>query len=297
MLKGFIIKNVTNTYFVMSENKIYECSVRGKIKQETLSPTVGDNVNFEIVDENKNIGVINEIVERKNYIRRPKIANIDEIIFVISTKLPKADLLMLDKQLAFAEYMNIQAKIIINKIDLDEKMAKEIEEIYSKIGYEVVMTNTITKEGIDDVMNKNTENEPKIIVLAGNSGVGKSSLINSILNREVTVSGKVSTKNKRGKNTTTITSLYEIKENVYIADTPGFSTFDIEEIEAVDLNYYFKEFREYIDKCEYQGCSHIKEQKCGIKEALEQGKISNKRYQNYVKIYEDLKYKEEHKKW
>lgn len=295
--RGIIIKNVTNTYFINSESKIYECSARGKFKQMDISPTVGDNVKIEVIDEKNKKAIIDEIEERKNYIRRPKIANISEIIFVVSTKLPKADLLMLDKQLAFAEYLKVRVKIVINKIDLDEEEAKKIEKIYKNIGYEVIKTNALTKVGIKNIINRKENEDIEIIVLAGNSGVGKSSIINSISNSEITVAGEISNKNKRGKNTTTITSLYEIKKNVYIADTPGFSTFDIEEIEYRELDQYFSEFREYITKCQYQGCSHIKEEKCGVKRALEDGKIANNRYQNYVKIYEDLKFKEEHKKW
>lgn len=144
---------------------------------------------------------------------------------------------------------------------------------------------------------KGNKLEKKIIALSGNSGVGKSSIINSILNKSVTIAGDISSKNKKGKNTTTITSLYEIEENKYLVDTPGFSTFDIDEIESIDLDKYFIEFRKYIKECEYQGCSHIKEGQCGIKDAVLQGKISKNRYDRYIKIYEDLKYKEEHKKW
>lgn len=296
MLEGLIVKNITNKYFVKSNDNLYECLARGKFKQDSISPVVGDIVKFEIIDDQNNDGVINEVEERINYIRRPKLSNISEIIFVVSTKLPKVDLLMLDKQLAFAEFMNIKSKIIVNKIDLDEGLAKKIEKIYTEIGYDVVLTNTISKEGIDKIID-DTNEKNKIIVLAGNSGVGKSSLVNSLFNREITTAGEVSKKNKRGKNTTTITSLYELKNGVYIADTPGFSTFDIEEIESADLGKYFVEFNQYIHKCEYQGCAHIKEQNCGIKQAVEENRISNSRYQNYIKIYEDLKYKEEHKKW
>lgn len=296
MLEGLIVKNITNKYFVKVNDNIYECLARGKFKQDSISPVVGDLVKFEILDEQKNTGIINDIVERKNYIRRPKMANISEIIFVVSTKFPKADLLMLDKQLAFAEFMNIKSKIIVNKIDLGEEIARQIEKTYTEIGYDVVLTNAISKEGIEKIIDDVNEKK-KIIVLAGNSGVGKSSLINSLFNREITIAGEVSQKSKRGKNTTTITSLYEVKKNVYIADTPGFSTFDIEEIESSELGKFFIEFNQYIHKCEYQGCAHIKEKKCGIKQAVEENKISNNRYQNYIKIYEDLKYKEEHKKW
>lgn len=299
MQKGLIIKNVTNTYYIKSNKKIYEATARGKFKQEDITPTVGDNVEIEIIDEENNKAVIEQIIERKNFSRRPKVANLTELMCVVATKLPKPDLLMLDKQLVFAEYLNVKPIIIINKIDLDENIGLEIKKEYSNIGYEVVITNALTGEGIKEIINKINKNQldNKIVALSGNSGVGKSSIINSILNKDATIAGEISSKNKKGKNTTTITSLYEIEKNTYFVDTPGFATFDIDEVESVDLDKYFIEFRDYISKCEYQGCSHIKEQKCGIKDAIEEGKIAKNRYDRYVKIYEDLKYKEEHKKW
>ena len=299
MQKGLIIKNVTNTYYIKSNEKVYECTARGKFKQEDITPTVGDNVEIDIIDEENNKAVIEKIIERKNFSRRPKVANLTELVCVIATKLPKPDLLMLDKQLVFAEYLNIKPIIVINKKDLDNNTSIEIKKEYSNIGYDVVITNALTGEGIKEIVSKinKDKSENKIIALSGNSGVGKSSIINSILNKNVTISGEISSKNKKGKNTTTVTSLYEIEKDMYIVDTPGFSTFDINEIEAVDLDKYFIEFRDYIKECEYQGCSHVKEEKCGIKEAVENGKISRNRYDRYAKIYEDLKYKEEHKKW
>lgn len=136
-----------------------------------------------------------------------------------------------------------------------------------------------------------------INVLAGNSGVGKSSLINAIFNKKLTPEGEISSKNKRGKNTTTSTKLFEIEENTYIADTPGFSTFSIEEIPSKELAEYFKEFKEKIKNCEFNGCTHIKEKNCGIKQAIEEGKIAQDRYNRFCKIYEELKQKEERKKW
>lgn len=299
MQKGLIIKNITNTYYIKSNGKIYEGTARGKFKQEDITPTVGDKVEIEIIDEKNNKVIIEKIIERRNFSRRPKVANITELICVIATKLPKPDLLMLDKQLVFAEYLNIKPIIVINKIDLDEITSLEIKKEYSSIGYDVVITNALTGEGIKEIVSKIYKNPSgnNIIALSGNSGVGKSSIVNSILNKNITVSGEISSKNKKGKNTTTITSLYEIEKEVYLVDTPGFSTFDIEEIESVDLDKYFIEFADYIHKCEYQGCSHIKEQNCGIKNAVANGKISKSRYDRYIKIYEDLKYKEEHKKW
>lgn len=296
MQKGLIIKNITNTYYIKLGKTIYEAVARGKFKQEEITPTVGDNVEIEIIDEQNKKAIIEKIVERKNFSRRPKVANLTGLICVIATKLPKPDLLMLDKQLVFAEYFNIKPTIIVNKIDLDENTALEIKKQYSDIGYNVIITNAITGEGIKDIVDK-TDRNLQILALSGNSGVGKSSIINRILNKDEAIEGEVSTKNKRGKNTTTITSLYELEENIYIVDTPGFSTFDITEIESNDLDKYFIEFRNYLTQCEYQGCSHIKEQNCGIKTAVENGRISKNRYDRYVKIYEDLKYKEEHKKW
>lgn len=296
MQKGLIIKNITNTYYIKLGKTIYKAVARGKFKQEKITPTVGDNVEIEIIDEQNKKAIIEKIVERKNFSRRPKVANLTGLICVIATKLPKPDLLMLDKQLVFAEYFNIKPTIIVNKIDLDENTALEIKKQYSDIGYNVIITNAITGEGIKEVVDK-TDKNLQILALSGNSGVGKSSILNRILNKDEAVEGEVSTKNKRGKNTTTITSLYELEENIYIVDTPGFSTFDITEIESNDLDKYFIEFRNYLTQCEYQGCSHIKEQNCGIKTAVENGRISRNRYDRYIKIYEDLKYKEEHKKW
>lgn len=299
MQKGLIIRNVTNTYYIKSNENIYEATARGKFKKEDIIPTVGDNVEIEIIDEENNKAVIEKMIDRKNFSRRPKVANITELICVISTKLPKPDLLMLDKQLAFAEYLNIKPIIVINKLDLDERTSIEIKKEYSNIGYNVVITNALTGEGIKSILNiiDITESDNKLIALSGNSGVGKSSIVNAILNKNITISGEISSKNKKGKNTTTITSLYEIEKGIYLVDTPGFSTFDIEEIKSIDLDKYFIEFRNHIHECEYQGCSHIKEQNCGIKKAVNGGKISKNRYDRYVRIYEDLKYKEEHKKW
>ena len=246
-MQGKIISNISNLYYIEANEKIYTCNARGKLKDEGI--VVGDIVDF---DENENI--IEKIEERDNYIKRPKISNITQIVCVLSAKNPKPDLLMLDKQLAYAEYVGIKAAIVINKIDLDKKRVEEIKEIYKNIGYPIVETNAKEKEGVDS-LNKLLENN--ISVFAGNSGVGKSTLLNSIFGKELTKAGLISDKNKKGKNTTTNIALYKIKENEYIADTPGFSTFDISEIESDKLAEYFKEFKQYIKDCEYIGCRHI----------------------------------------
>ena len=301
-MQGIIIENKSNLYKVASiekenEGKIYESKVRGKFKQEDISPVVGDYVEIKILpkEEEKEQAVIEKINPRKLFIKRPKIANITQMILVLSSKNPKPDLIMLDKQLAFAEYMGVKAVIVLNKIDLDkDKKIEQIKSIYESIGYKVV--NTMAKEGngIEELKKVLHHN---INVFSGNSGVGKSTLINSIFGNEITEEGQISKKNKRGKNTTTKTRLYEIEKNTYIADTPGFSTFEIIEIESKELAKYFREFNKYINKCEFIDCTHIKEENCALKKAIEDGKINKQRYERFCKIYSELKEKEERKKW
>ena len=290
-MQGKIIGNISNTYKIKTENKEYEAYARGKFKNEEITPVVGDNVEIEVTDEDKGEAIIEKILPRINYVKRPRIANIDQIIFIISTKHPKPDLLMLDKQLAYAQKLGIQAVIILNKIDLEENY-KPIENLYEKIGYKVIVTSAKEKFGIEAVKEvlKN-----KISVFSGNSGVGKSSIINMIFEEDKTQEGEISKKNKKGKNTTTDTKLYELEKNTYIADTPGFSNFDITEIESSELDKYFIEFKQEIQNCEFIGCTHLKEKNCGIKKALEAGRISKERYDNYCKIYEELKDKEKHR--
>lgn len=293
-MQGIIIENISNLYRIKAENKIYEATARGKFKQNEITPVVGDNVEFEILDEENRKAVIEEIGERKVYIKRPKLANITQIIFVVSSKDPKPDLLMLDKQLAFAEFLKINSVIVLNKTDLDKKEEfKEIKQIYEKIGYKVIITDAKNKQGIEELK---AEMKNNINAFSGNSGVGKSTLINGIFDKDITEEGEISKRNKRGKNTTTSIKLYEIDDNTYIADTPGFSTFDISEIESKNLEKYFREFKENIINCEFVGCTHIKEENCGIKTAIQEGKIDISRYNRFCKIYNELKEREE-RKW
>lgn len=292
-MQGLIIGNIANLYKIKSENKIYEAVARGKLKKEKTTPVVGDKVEIEIVDEKNLKAIIEEVNPRTTYIKRPKIANVTQIILMVSTKDPKPDLLMLDKQLVYAELLKIEPIIIINKIDLDEETSKTIEDTYKKIGYKVY--TTIAKE--DETIEKiRKELKNKISVFAGNSGVGKSTTINTLFKNNVTEEGEISNRNKRGKNTTTDVKLYELEDNTYIADTPGFSTFEITEIESNELDQYFREFKTEIQKCEYVGCTHIKEEKCAVKEAVKQGKIDQERYDRFCKIYQELKDKEA-RKW
>ena len=294
-MQGFIIENIANLYKIKDKDDIFEAIARGKLKKDEISPVVGDFVEYDIIDQEKKKAVITEIKERKVYIKRPKLANISQIIFVISSKDPKPDLLMLDKQLAFAEYLHIKSIIVLNKIDLDKKQEfEQIKKMYQDIGYKVIETNAKDRIGIEK-LKEAMKNE--INAFSGNSGVGKSTLINGIFRKDITEEGEISKKNKRGKNTTTAIKMYEIEKNTWIADTPGFSTFEISEIDSRDLDKYFKEFKNRIKDCEFIGCTHIKEKNCGIKEAIKEGKISKDRYERFCKIYEELKEKEKRKKW
>ena len=293
-MQGLIVENISNLYNVKSKDKIYESTARGKFKKDDIVPVVGNIVEISIIDETNKKAVIEKIQPREVYIKRPRLSNITQIVFVVSSKDPKPDLLMLDKQLAFAEYIGVKAIIVLNKTDLDKKEEfKNINSTYSKIGYKVILTDAKNRKGIDDLRKELKNN---INAFSGNSGVGKSTLINGIFNKNITQEGEISKKNRRGKNTTTSVKLYEIDENTYIADTPGFSTFDISEIESKELCNYFKEFKKFISDCEFIGCTHIKEENCGIKKAVENGNIDKNRYERFCKIYNQLKEKEE-RKW
>lgn len=288
IVEGRIITIISNLFYVeLDNNKIIECTSRGIFKNKDIKPVVGDIVKID----NENNSIL-EVLNRTSYIKRPKIANVTKLILVVSAKKPSPDLLMLDKQLAFAEFLNIEPVIIINKIDLDSAVAERIEKIYSNIGYKVIQTNA--KDLGNNIQEVNDILKNNVSVFSGNSGVGKSTLINGIFEEVLTQEGEVSHKNKKGKNTTTSTKLYKVEENTYIADTPGFSTFDVYEIEYRELYKYFKEFNKYANKCEYLDCTHVKEENCAIKSNV--GKdITESRYNNYKKIYEELKDREEHK--
>ena len=300
MMQGKIIGNISNMYKIKTEEKEYNAYARGKFKNEEIIPLVGDMVEITLLSEDqisnseKNNATIDAVIERilprKNSLKRPKVANVDQIIFILSAKHPKPDLLMLDKQLAYAEFIGIEPIIIINKMDLAN--CEEIKKLYTQVGYKTLIASAKEIIGIDEIKEILRN---KTSVFSGNSGVGKSSIINAIYGFNKTEEGEVSKKNKKGKNTTTDTKLYEIEENTFIADTPGFSSFEISEIESSELDKCFIEFKEKIKNCEFIGCTHIKEENCGIKEAVKNGEISEDRYERYCTIYEELKDKEKNR--
>ena len=282
-LKGRIINIVSSIFYVEAEEKIYECTSRGIFKTKELKPVVGDNVLIELENEKGNIL---EMLDRKKYIKRPKMANLTQLILVVSSKNPVPDLLMLDKQLAFAEFLEVEPIIVVNKIDLDEETANNIEKIYSKIGYKVIKTNakeSINIEKIKEIL------KGQISGFSGNSGVGKSSLTNALMDTETIKTSTISSKSKRGRHTTTSSKYYIWDEDSSIIDTPGIRSLDVSNLNPIEIQNYFKEFSNIKGSCKYKSCLHYKEPKdtCTIKQAVENNAINRNRYESYLRILKD----------
>ena len=272
---GKIIKQISNDYTVKVDDELYVCKPRGKFRKLNITPLVGDNV---VIDENNNY--ILEILDRKNELERPSISNIDQVVIVTSVKIPDFSSNLLDKLLTIIEYNNIKPIICFTKLDLlNEEELHDIERImnyYRKIGYEVYSN---TDNNLKNIF------KDKITVFAGQSGAGKSSLLNRLdntLNLEI---GEVSIALGRGRHTTRHTELIEVLGGL-IADTPGFSQIDFRGMKKSDIRDNFIEFNEYRDYCEYKDCMHINELKCAIKEKTEDGTIIKSRYENYLKFVE-----------
>ena len=276
---------------ILGENRAIVTEIAGTTRDVIEEFVNIKGIPLKIVDT-AGIRETEDIVEKIGVQKsKESIDSADLVIIVLDSSKP-----LTDEDLEILESAKSKKTIVLlNKIDLDdEKQFEKIEKIYKKIGYKVIETEAKKQKGIEKLQEQLKNN---ISAFSGNSGVGKSTLINGIFKRDITQEGEISKRNKRGKNTTTAIKLYEINENTYIADTPGFSTFDISEIPSQELENYFVEFEREKEKCEFIGCTHIKEKNCGVKQAIEEGKISKERYNRFCKIYEELKQKEERKKW
>lgn len=287
MPEGKIIKALSGFYYVETDNTIVECRGRGNFRNKKITPLVGDEAVYSV--EKSGEGYLLEIKERKNELVRPPIANVDQAILVFSAVEPNFSPNLLDRFLVLIEFNEIKPLIVITKIDLcNESQLDSVMlyvDYYRQIGYEVCLTSSKTEEGLEKVLPHLAD---KISVFAGQSGVGKSTLLNAI-NPELDLkTGIISTHLGRGKHTTRHVELIKIGEGL-VADTPGFSSLEFIDIEAEDLSFCFIEMRQKSHECKFRGCTHLKEPKCAVKEAVENGEIATGRYNHYVSFIEEIR--------
>ena len=270
-MQGKIVKGIAGFYYVnVVESGVYECKAKGVFRKEKIKPLVGDNVRIEILDEENKTGNIVEIFPRKNELIRPAVANIDQALVVFAVTKPTPHFNLLDRFLVMMERI------------------AELEAIYEKCGYPIVFTSALEQENIEEIRRLLLK---KTTAIAGPSGVGKSSLINLLQNQVQMETGTISRKIERGKHTTRHSELIAVDADSYIMDTPGFSSLYVNDFEKEELKYYFREFASYEGQCRFQGCDHVHEPGCAVKEALEEGKIHPIRYKNYLEMYTELKEK------
>ena len=289
-MRGKIIKGIAGFYYVdVVESGVYECKAKGIFRKEKIKPLVGDDVEIEILDEEEKSGNITEILPRKNELIRPASANVDQALVVFAVAKPSPHFHLLDRFLVMMEIQEIPAVLCFNKEDIGkEEEIDKLREVYESCGYPCLFISVKEKSNIDQVMELL---RGKTTVIAGPSGVGKSSLINLLQPEAKMETGAVSRKIARGRHTTRHAELFPIDEDSYIMDTPGFSSLYLPEMEKEDLKYYFPEFRDYEGQCRFQGCDHIHEPGCAVKEALDNHEISSLRYEDYLGLYEELKEK------
>ncbi len=285
MTNGKIIKGIGGFYYVDTGNEIYECKARGNFRKQGISPLVGDNVEISINDNAEN--TIDTIYPRKSELIRPPLANLDQLFIVSSLVEPKINTVIIDNLTAIAEYKKIEPIIVITKTDLDTS-AKKYKQIYEGAGFNVVICNNTTGEGGEEIR-KLLNN--KCSAFTGNTGVGKSTLLNNIFPELKLKTGEISKKLGRGKHTTRHCELFKA-DNGYIADTPGFSSLEFKQIEKIlkdDLPYCFREFEEYIGYCKFSTCTHTNDKGCAIVDAVNNGKISKSRHESYISMYNEVK--------
>ena len=290
MVSGIIIKALSGFYYVQTENGILECKARGRFRLDGTSPLVGDRVQCSLDANGK--GRIDKVEDRKNWFVRPAVANIDALVFVAANTNPVTDPFLIDRVSVIAAEAGCELVICVNKVDIDR--GDRLYDIFSKAGFPVIRTSAETGEGVNALLEVL---RGKVCAFTGNSGVGKSSILNVLLPGLHIETGEVSEKLGRGRHTTRHVELYALGENTYIADTPGFASFDIEMMQTISkeqLQYDFIEFAPYIGSCRFNDCAHLKEPGCAVTAALAEGKIGKSRYSSYVKLYELTA---QHKPW
>ncbi len=280
MLEGIIIKGIGGFYYVKTESGIYECKARGIFRKRKITPTVGDRAEISVSDGK---GSIENIADSKNSRIRPPVAKIDILLIVVAAASPDPSLYLIDRMLVTAEKNSVKPVICINKTDIEKR--EDIKRIYESAGYSVVCVSASRGENMDTLKSIISG---RITAFAGLSGVGKSTLLN-ILTNERPKTGGLSEKINRGKHTTRHVELMELDGGGYVFDTPGFSSVELSGIKANELYMYFPEIAKYEGECRFSGCVHIHEPDCAVKAALENGDISNERYESYCSLYEELK--------
>ena len=288
-MQGKIIKGIAGFYYVQTEDKLYECKAKGAFRNQKIKPLVGDDVEIAIVDEETKKGNIEKILPRKNELIRPAVANIDLALIIFAAAKPQPNFNLLDRFLIMMEYQDVPVTICFNKKDL--ATTEELEflyETYQSCGYQVILSSALKGEGLDEI---EEVLQGRTTVVAGPSGVGKSSLTNALQENVKMETGEISRKLKRGKHTTRHAQIIPVAQDTFLVDTPGFSSLYIENMEEQELKDYFPEFRRYEGQCRFQGCRHIHEPGCAVKEALENNEISRLRYEDYLELHQELKEK------
>ena len=285
-MQGKIIKGIAGFYYVdVIESGVYECRAKGIFRKEKQKPLVGDQVEIDVIDEEKKTGNLIKIEDRKNTLLRPAVANVDQALVIFAVSKPNPNLGLLDRFLVTMARQNLAAVICFNKLDLKEDTA-DLKRIYENSGCRVMFTSTKTGEGIEEVRKMLYG---KTTTVAGPSGVGKSSMINLLYPHAAMETGEVSQKIDRGKHTTRHSELFRMNPETYLIDTPGFTSLYLEDLEADQLKNYFYEFSHVQNGCRFQGCVHAKEPDCAVKEAVQKGQISRERYESYLALYHELK--------
>ena len=290
MRENVIIKALSGFYYVQTADGILECKARGRFRMDGTSPLVGDKVQCSIDAHGK--GRIDKLEERKNFFIRPSVANIDCLIFIAANTNPVTDPFLIDRVSVIAEDADCELIVCVNKTDINE--GRELCRIFKLAGYRVIPVSAKTGEGVEELRQAI---KGKISAFTGNSGVGKSSILNALLPELNIPVGEVSEKLGRGRHTTRHVELYSLGDDSYVVDTPGFASFDIEMMNVIpkeELQYDFIDFRPYIGKCRFNNCAHLKEPGCAVRAALEKGEISQSRYDSYVRLYE---LSAQHKSW